>query len=110
MADAFRHMAEEARRTIDVCSIHGVKIQAAEEIVDLAIKSGYLHEVTNAPAANVRPSQEDPKLKAKLQELIERLEAFWKRTPAVTSFGQASRHKELDSLLIGLDSNLMSSK
>lgn len=104
MAESFRHIADQARRSIRVCSLGGVRIPAAEKIVENAVEAKYLVDVkTDIPIAVVHSSPEDVEVKAEVDRLTEKLEAFWQQPLEDLIKDQDTKQKELDSLLIQLD-------
>ncbi|KUJ11083.1 NAD(P)-binding protein [Mollisia scopiformis] len=103
MAESYKHMARQARRSMDVCSLHGVKIEAAEAVVKKAIAAGYLNEKSDTLAVEGSPLPAGSKDKTKTDGLMTELETLWSQLPELNIKEQAEKQEELDRLLLALD-------
>lgn len=107
MRESYKHIARQARRSIDVCALHGVRIEAAESIVEKLTAAGYLSASDEfaAPAAAVAPaaSEQTPQDNEETGRLTAQLEALWKQLPELTIKEQTANQGDLDKLLLALD-------
>ncbi|CZR54115.1 related to methylenetetrahydrofolate dehydrogenase (NAD+) [Phialocephala subalpina] len=107
MRESYKHIARQARRSIDVCALHGVRIEAAESIVEKLTTAGYLSasDESAVPAVAVTPtvSEQTAEDKEETQRSTAQLEALWKQLPELTIKEQTGKQEELDKLLLALD-------